>query len=530
MVIKFRQIINAFTISIILILTCQKSYGNSTDKVNTKDSGYDKQKLVKPKDIISESRKGQKLNFQTLESIHWMHDHSSSVVPKVDQESFLMESIKPIFKPLLVSGVGATLYTNENKNIIDFSSMNVNCILGQNDAWVKLNQAAYILSDRPSFHSPRFGSEIYYEIPKLLADAKIGGINDPLINHKQTNGSDVVELAINTAFSNKGTRKYIVSFLGSYHGQNLTACIISDKQKEHKFLNCTGDEVIFLDSPPSQKVWTVPEVLEERDLSYEEEKIIQRLESVAKDTYAIILEPIQGNNSLNMFSLPLIRKIKEISVKYDICLIFDEIQTGFGWLGKMTAAEVYGVSPDILLLSKGLTAGNGPLSIAVFSGKYKETLSYGTSQKTNGADLRSLVAVKAVFERLNGVSNPKEIPNSLDENMRRELKDGLLIGYSKKVKLIEENLTNLIRDHEGIISRKVGMGLIRGIQVKPIGNLNSVEIAKKIVTLGLSNGISLGRTNDVVMIRPPLVISDGELFIGFHRLSKTLNSIENTKQ
>jgi 4-aminobutyrate aminotransferase-like enzyme len=515
---------------IILMLTCQKVIGSSIDKVNTKPFDYDKQELIKTKEgIISKSRKGQKLNLQTLQSIYWIRGNSYTLTPKVDQENFLMKNIRPIFKPLIVSGSGATLYTNENKDIIDFSSMNVNCILGQNDVWVKLNQAAYILSDRPSFHSRRFGSEVYYEIPKLLADARIGGISDPLINHKQANGSDVVELAINAAFSKKGKRKYIVSFLGSYHGQNLTSCIISDKKKEHKFLNCKGDKVVFLDSPPNEIVWTVPDVLEKRELSYEEEKIIRKLESIAKDTYVIILEPIQGNNGLRMFSLPLIKKIKEISVKYDICLIFDEIQTGFGWLGKMTAAELYGISPDILLLSKGLTAGNGPLSIAIFSGKYKESITDGTSEKTNGADLRSLVAVKAVFERLNGISNPEDIPNSLDKNMRRELKDGLLIGYNKKVRLIEDSLTKLIHNHKEIISKKVGMGLIRGFQVKPIGNLNSVEVAKKIIDLGLPNGVALGRSNDVVMIRPPLVISDSELYTGFHRLSKTLNSIENSK-
>ena len=472
---------------------------------------------------IKEPSKGQKLDFKLIESMRLIKNNLPNTSPKY--EDLLMKSIRPK-GALIVSGTGARLFTDDNKDIIDFSSMTVNCILGQNDFWVKLNQAAYILSDKPSFHSSRLGSQLYYEIPLLLANAKIGGMNNVLINHRQTNGSDVTELAIQSAFAHKGNRKYIASFHGSYHGQNLTAYIISDKQRQHKFLNFKEDEVIFLDSPPSTKVWTVPEVLEERALSYEEEKIIQDLENIAKDTYAIILEPIQGNNSLNMFSLPLMKKIKEIAIKYDICLIFDEIQTGFGWLGKMTAAELYGIAPDILLLSKSLTAGNGPLSIAIFSGKYKESLPYGTAEKTNGADLRSLVAVKAVFERLNGISNPSEIPELLNKNLREELKDGLLAGYSKKVKLIEANLTNLLCEHPKIISKKVGMGLIRGIQVKSIGNSTSSEVAEKIVTLGFDKGILLRRTNDVIMIRPPLVISDNELFIGFSRLNEILNSLE----
>jgi len=431
---------------------------------------------------IKESSKGQKLDFKLIESMRLIKNNLPNTSPKY--EDLLMKSIRPKGS-LIVSGTGARLFTDDNKDIIDFSSMTLNCILGQNDFWVKLNQAAYILSDKPSFHSSRLGSQLYYEIPLLLANAKIGGMNNVLINHRQTNGSDVTELAIQSAFAHKGNRKYIASFHGSYHGQNLTAYIISDKQRQHKFLNFKEDEVIFLDSPPSTKVWTVPEVLEERALSYEEEKIIQDLENIAKDTYAIILEPIQGNNSLNMFSLPLMKKIKEIAIK-----------------------------------------GNGPLSIAIFRGKYKESLPYGTAEKTNGADLRSLVAVKAVFERLNGISNPSEIPELLNKNLREELKDGLLAGYSKKVKLIEANLTNLLCEHPKIISKKVGMGLIRGIQVKSIGNSTSSEVAEKIVTLGFDKGILLRRTNDVIMIRPPLVISDNELFIGFSRLNEILNSLE----
>lgn len=430
--------------------------------------------------------------------------------------------------PTISSARGATIQTTKGKNIIDMSSMTVNCILGQNDFWVSLNQVSYILSNQPSYHSTKFGSRIYYEVPKLLADIKIGGIENPLINHRQCNGSDVVEIAIKSAFEKRKGRKHIISFVGSYHGQNLTSYIISDIQKKHQFLSVNNDDVIFLPSPPNHKAWAVPESLEERALIKEEEEIINKLISVAENAYAIILEPVQCNNGLLMFSLPLMRKIREIATKYDICLILDEIQTGFGWLGKMTASELYGIAPDILLLGKALTAGYGALAIAVFSQAYGASLPYGTSEKTNGADVRSLVAVKAVYERLNGVSELDGISHLLDDKFRAEMEEGLLKKHSKKIKLLEAYIHNLLCDHKDVALQKRGMGLIRGIKVNSIGDLSAADVAEKIVKIGLDRGILLRRTNDVLIIKPPIVITETELSIGFQRLSKVLSEVSQT--
>jgi hypothetical protein len=67
-----------------------------------------------------------------------------------NKELFLAQSIVPS-DTFLISGIGAELRTNRGP-MIDLSSMTVNCILGQNDPWVKANQMAYLKSERPSFH------------------------------------------------------------------------------------------------------------------------------------------------------------------------------------------------------------------------------------------------------------------------------------------------------------------------------------------------------------------------------------------
>jgi hypothetical protein len=95
---------------------------------------------------------------------------------------------------------------------VDLSSMMVNCILGQNDPWVKACQVGYITSNRPSFHSSRLGSEAYYKYVKRLAGLNIGGISNPVINHKQCNGSDAVNLMAYTASILYRKRKFQMYF------------------------------------------------------------------------------------------------------------------------------------------------------------------------------------------------------------------------------------------------------------------------------------------------------------------------------
>src|SRR5690348_4345769 len=78
------------------------------------------------------------------------------------KNDYLSTSIIPS-DTLALSGQGATLQTTKGE-LIDLSSMTVNCILGQNDPWVNANLIAYILSGRPSFLTTRLGSDFYYRV------------------------------------------------------------------------------------------------------------------------------------------------------------------------------------------------------------------------------------------------------------------------------------------------------------------------------------------------------------------------------
>jgi acetylornithine/succinyldiaminopimelate/putrescine aminotransferase len=121
--------------------------------------------------------------------------------------------------------------------------------------------------------------------------------------------------------------------------------------------------------------------------------------------------------------------------EYDICLIFDEVQTGFGWLGYLLAADAMKATPNIIAFGKAITSGNGPLAITIAESKYGD-LKYGTSEKTNGANVRSLVAADVVLDRLLSVPD-EHIPEFVTGNLRRELSQGLLSTVAIKSHILE---------------------------------------------------------------------------------------------
>ena len=83
---------------------------------------------------------------------------------------------------------------------------------------------------------------------------------------------------------------------------------------------------------------------------------------------AVIVEPIAGSAGVIVPPVGYLKRLREICTAHDILLIFDEVITGFGRMGAMTAAEAFGVVPDILNAAKQITNGTQPLG-AVIAGK-----------------------------------------------------------------------------------------------------------------------------------------------------------------
>lgn len=426
-----------------------------------------------------------------------------------EKNNFLSHSIIPS-DVFVYSGLGATLQTNKG-TLIDLSSMTVNCILGQNDPWVNANLMAYLQSGRPSFLTTRLGSDFYYKVAKKIIECS--KMQDGVINHRQCNGTDVTELAILAAYKHRQEGQYkIASFNNSYHGQGLTAYLMSGLQQKNRFL-IDESPILFLDQPSH-----VDLSIKNNILSTNDQSILNTLKKNKHDIFAVIIEPIQVNNGVNTPNPLFIKMLKDVCVDADISLIFDEVQTGFGWLGTMTGAEKYNVWPNLMALSKAITSGNGPLSVLVSDKKYQD-IPEGTGAKTNGADIRSLVASSAVIDRLQGLPASK-IPQGIPEKLAGELKSGLLSNFEEKNKMLEYYLQDLKNFSHDFIKTIKGYGLIRGIEITDVRGAPDIEATKKIQLELVYSGVLVRHHKHTLIFKPPLVITEKEMEKGFQKIKK----------
>jgi len=405
----------------------------------------------------------------------------------------------------------------------------MNCILGQGDPWVKFRQMSFLSGSAPSFLPSRLVSNESIQALYEFSRPGFAGMQSPIVSARQCNGADAVELAVQAAYALRGSRTKLVSFEGAYHGQNLTSYLVSERQQQHRFLvESISANVVWLPAPPPDKAWAVPEFLEERHLSAMEMQILSAFESVAQDAYAIVVEPIQCNNGMRTLSLPLMRALRKIAADANVCFIVDEVQTGCGWTGRMTASEAYGVTPDAVCLGKALTAGYGSAAFTIWNGKHWDVLPYGTTEKTNGANPLALVAIRAVLERLWGVPDHMVPPVLLSDDFRKELRVGLIHGISKLAKLIESCFHDLVCEHPAVIEGGAGFMLLRGLRIKPCGGKSSEVLVKEIVAEALSQGVLVRSSRDAITIKPPLVISRSVLFEGFRRLDTAIRRVTHS--
>ncbi|KGG85923.1 aspartate aminotransferase family protein [Comamonas thiooxydans] len=85
----------------------------------------------------------------------------------------------------------------------------------------------------------------------------------------------------------------------------------------------------------------------------------------ASNIAAVIVEPMSGSGGVVIPPAGYLQRLREICTQHDILLIFDEVITGFGRLGAMTAAEAFGVTPDIMNIAKQVSNGAQPLGACV---------------------------------------------------------------------------------------------------------------------------------------------------------------------
>ncbi len=325
------------------------------------------------------------------------------------------------------------------------------------------------------------------------------------------NGSTAVEVALKMAYqywTNRGERqrRTFLALKHAYHGDTVGA------------MSASHDSLFTASYAPLlfhvERVAVPQDYLASLDpandgsataaLTEFEDLLRSRCDEIA----AVIVEPmLQAAGGMLVWKPQMLRMLRELCDRYGLLLIADEVMTGFGRTGKMFACEHGPVEPDLMCLSKGLTAGYLPLSVtaasdavyeAFLSDDRSKTFFHGHSFTANPLGCAVALAGLDIFEnegvlgRVDGISS----------KMRSRLQ--ALVGrkYTKDARQIG------------------GVGIL---EVETGGKGYLADIGPRMAALFLERNLLLRPQGGIVYFMPPYVVTDKEIDWVFDQIEEVVS-------
>ena len=305
------------------------------------------------------------------------------------------------------------------------------------------------------------------------------------------NGSSAVEVALKMSYhahfnDGKKQKSIFVSLSNSYHGETIGALSVGDVE----LYKDTYEPLLLktLQTP-------VPKDMSLEAAQYAAKEFEKLCQERASEISAIIVEPlIQGAGYMHMYNAEYLVLIREICTRFDVHLIADEVMVGFGRTGELFACEKAKISPDFLVLSKGLTGGYLPLSVVLTSNEiyakfycdYSENKAFLHSHSYTGNALACSAANATldIFENENIIEKNKELSAYMGEKL--------------KAFITQENVLEV---------RQTGM--VCAVELK--GYKAEERIGLKVYQYGLENGVLLRPLGHIVYFMPPYIITKDEI-------------------
>jgi adenosylmethionine-8-amino-7-oxononanoate aminotransferase len=304
------------------------------------------------------------------------------------------------------------------------------------------------------------------------------------------NGSSAIEVALKMSYhahkNNGYERTLFVSLKNSYHGETIGALSVGDVELYKQTYEPLLIRSIQTDVPKDQTLEAALEAAKKF------EKLCQER---ASEISALIVEPlVQGAGSMHMYHAEFLSIVSLTCKRYGIHLIADEVMVGFGRTGTMFACEQAKISPDFMVLSKGLTGGYLPLSVVLTTDKiynsfycdYSEQKAFLHSHSYTGNALACAAANATldIFESNNVIENNKKTAAYMYEKLQRFLQ-------LKQVGSIRQT------------------GMICALDLE--GFEPSERIGLKVYSYGLKNGVLLRPLGTTIYFMPPYIITDEEI-------------------
>ncbi|WP_339909427.1 diaminobutyrate--2-oxoglutarate transaminase [Symmachiella dynata] len=400
------------------------------------------------------------------------------------------------FPTTFTTAQNATLTDENGQDFIDFLAGAGTLNYGHNNSDIKDPLIEYLQRD-----GVLHGLDMHTDAKAQFLEAFEEHILWPLeldykIQFTGPTGTNAVEAAFKLARKVTG-RTNIVSFTNGFHGVSLGSVAATGNSHFRDAAGTPLNNVTFMpfDGYLGEDVDT---------LDYFE-RLLRDSSSGLDLPAAVVVETVQGEGGVNVASVEWLQKLEELCHEFEILLIVDDIQVGCGRTGTFFSFEEAGIVPDIVTLSKSLSAYGLPMSLVLMKSEldeWKPGEHNGTFRGNNLAFVSAKAAIDLYWQ---------------DYSMTRSVK--------RKGALIEKRLQEIAEDINDVELEVRGRGMIWGLACR-----ECPELMELVSAAAFKRGLIIetsGTDSHVLKCLPPLTIDDDQLISGLETIAESFAAVLN---
>lgn len=407
------------------------------------------------------------------------------------QYVFFSWSVQSSVDPIpVVGGEGIYYWDANGRRYMDFSSQLMNLNLGYQHP--KVVAAIQEQAARLCVTHPGAAHEAKALLGQKIAEVTPGDLNKVFFT---LGGAEANENAIKFARLYTGRHKILSRYI-SYHGATYGAITLTGDYRRPPVEPGIPGVVHTFDPYCYRCVFGyTPEICHRECITHIEQMIqYEGPETVA----ALIMEGVTGSNGILVPPDDYWPRLREITRKYGILLIADEVMSGFGRTGKWFAVDHWDVVPDIMTIAKGLTSGYLPLGAVAVSEPiarhFDDRLLYmGLTYYGHPLSCAAGIAALEVYQQQNLVENSRQMGHHLAEGLAQIKEKHASVGDVRSIGLF--SVIELVRHR----ASKEPMDA---------PTMNSIKAHLQ------ADGLTTFVSKNMVFVCPPLIITKDELLAG----------------
>jgi beta-alanine--pyruvate transaminase len=398
---------------------------------------------------------------------------------------------------LLVRADGMHYWTQDNRQVLDAVAglWCVNAGHGRREIADAVAQQLTTMEFAPTF---QMGHPIAFELANRLAEISPPGLDRVFFTNS---GSESVDTALKIAIAyhrarGQGQRTRFIGREKGYHGVGFGGTSVGGMVNNRKFF--AGALLPSVDHLPH--TLDIGHNAFSRGLPHWGMHLANDLERLiglhdASTIAAVIVEPISGSAGVILPPIGYLKRLREICDKHDILLIFDEVITGFGRIGKPFASQAFDVTPDLMTTAKGLTNGAIPMGAVFAQRKIYEAFMQGPE---NAIEL---------FHGYTYSAHPAACAAALatlDIYRREEL-----LTRAASLSPVWQEAVHSMRGAPNVIDIR-DYGLIGAVELEPRPGKPGAR-AFEVFLKCFERGVLVRVTGDTVALSPPLIIQNDQI-------------------